>query len=292
MAYTKNPNLPQVRWQAVKMLRSGKSTRAVARYFGFNQSTVVRWQQKAELLRAGPIPTESSRPKRSPGALSKEKVQAIIKQRLKRNRCGQLVHQELLRKGLSVSLSSVQRTLERCGLLRKRSPWKRPHDYTERPGVLAPGSLMELDTIHLRDPWGGKIYVYTLIDVYSRFAYVEVAEKIGVEASIAFIGRAKRRASFPFHMVQTDHGSEFSIGFTHALKRRSILHRHSRVRQSNDQAHVERFNRTLQEECLDLVPHSLESYQKALRKYLPYYNQERIHMGLNYFTPSEVMQRC
>lgn len=291
MAYTMNPHIPKVRWEAVKMLRTGKSTREVARYFGYSQSTVARWEKKARHLNAGPIPTLSSRPKRSPLALPEDIIRKIIGKRLERNRCGQVVHQALLQSGVSVSLSSVQRTIDRCGLTKKRSPWKRPHDFTPRPEAAFPGAFVEVDTVHLMSPLGSRIYVYTLIDVHSRFAYAEVAEKIGAKESGCFLGRAQARAPFPFVMVQTDNGSEFSIGFTHTLKRYGMAHRHSRVRRSNDQAHVERFNRTLQEECLDQVSHGLKTFRKALKEYLPYYNQERIHMGINYQTPSQVMQR-
>jgi len=291
MAYTINPHIPKVRWQAVKMLREGKSSREVARYFGYNQSTIVRWEKKARMLHAGPIPTESSRPKSSPLALPEEVVKKIIEKRLERNRCGQVVYQSLLKSGVQVSLSSVQRTLDRCHLTKKRSSWKRPHDFTLRPEVAFPGAFLEIDTIHLRSPLGHLIYVHTLIDVHSRFAYAEIIEKIGVEASIRFLKKARGKASFPFVMVQSDNGSEFSIGFTHALKRCGIQHRHSRVRRSNDQAHVERFNRTVQEECLDYVSHGLKTLKKALKTYLPYYNEERLHMGIDYQTPSQVMQR-
>ena len=269
MAYTTNPHVPKVRWEAVKMLRSGKSTREVARYFGYHQSTIVRWGEKARLLNAGPIPTKSSRPRRSPPALSQEVVRKIIEKRLERNRCGQVVHHELLQSGVSVSLSSVQRTLDRCYLTKTRSPWKRPHDTTPRPEAAFPGAFLEIDTIHLWNPLGEKIYVYTLIDVCSRFAYAEVVEKIGVEASTRFVERARKQSPFPFGMIQSDNGSEFSIGFTHTLKRYGIGHRHSRVRRSNDQAHVERFNRTVQEECFNQVSHGLRTFRKALRKYLP-----------------------
>jgi transposase InsO family protein len=192
---------------------------------------------------------------------------------------------------MTVSLSSVQRTLDRCHLTKKRSPWKRQHDYTPRPEAAFPGAFVEVDTVHLMSPLGSRIYVYTLIDVHSRFAYAEVVEKIGAKESVHFVRKAMQRAPFPFIMVQSDNGSEFSTWFTYALKRDGMMHRHSRVRQSNDQAHVERFNRTLQEECLDHVSHGILSFKRALRKYLPYYNQERIHMGINYQTPLQVMQR-
>jgi transposase len=206
MAYTINPQVPKVRWQAVKMLRGGKSTREAARYFGYNQSTVARWEKKARHLNAGSIPTLSSRPKRSPLALPEDIVRKIIGKRLERNRCGQVVHQELLHAGISVSLSSVQRTLDRCHLTRKRSPWKRPHDYTPRPDAAFPGAFLEIDTVHLMSPLGSRIYVYTLIDVHSRFAYAEVAEKIGAKESSCFVLRAMR-GSLPFAMVQSDNGS-------------------------------------------------------------------------------------
>jgi transposase InsO family protein len=148
-----------------------------------------------------------------------------------------------------------------------------------------------VDTIHILAPDGSRIYVYTLVDLCSRFAYAEVTEKIGAEASTRFLVRAQRRAPFGFVMVQTDHGPEFSIRFTHRLQAIGIAHRHSRVRQSNDNAHVERFNRTVQEECLDRTTHTIRDFRAAIRKYLPYYNTERLHMGINYQTPQEVMQR-
>ncbi|MBI2100828.1 MAG: helix-turn-helix domain-containing protein [Candidatus Vogelbacteria bacterium] len=69
MAYTKNPNLPRVRGQAAELVRRGKSTREVARYFGFNQATIVRWVKKTRQWGYGAIPTLSARPKKHPRSL-------------------------------------------------------------------------------------------------------------------------------------------------------------------------------------------------------------------------------
>ncbi|MEW5908042.1 MAG: integrase core domain-containing protein, partial [Patescibacteria group bacterium] len=67
-------------------------------------------------------------------------------------------------------------------------------------------------------------------------------------------------------------------------------HRHSRVRKANDNGHIERFNRTLKEECLNKVwPINPFVYQKAIDNYLPYYNNQRLHLGLNFRTPAEVI---
>jgi transposase InsO family protein len=90
-------------------------------------------------------------------------------------------------------------------------------------------------------------------------------------------------------MIQTDNGSEFSTWCTHGWSRLGIKHRHGRVRRSNNQAHVERFNRTVQEECLDYVPNTQQTLERALNKYLIYYNNERSHMGINYLVPAQLI---
>lgn len=292
MAYTKNPNLPKVRMEAVRLVKYRKWTiRKVARYVGVAASTVSRWCKSPWGTGWIPIPTRSSKPKRSPKALTVETVEAIIKERVGRRRCAEHVHNALKKKGITVSLSSVKRTLDRCNLRKKRSPWKRPHDFTERPEVSFCGALLELDTIHIIAPDGSRIYVYTIIDLFSRWAYAEVVPKIGTVQSVAFMKRAMKASSFRFQMVQTDHGPEFQKMFRFRLAKLGIAHRHSRVRQKDDQAHIERFNRTIQDECLDRIEHSISSFKRALPEYLRWYNEERSHMGINYQTPLEVLRR-
>lgn len=292
MAYTTNPHLPKVRQQAAELVRRGWSTRKVARHLGCSQSAVSKWAAKSKRYGYHPIPTKSSRPKKSPQALPRSVVEAIVTERVRKGRCAEHVHQALLRKGVTVSLSSVKRTIDRCYLTKKRSPWKRPHDYTERPKALYTGALLQCDTIHIRLPSGEKLYVYTLIDLYSRWAYAEVVEKIGAQPSVVFMKRAQKKASFSFSMIQTDNGPEFSKWCTHGWMRLGIAHRHGRVRKSNDQAHVERFNRTIQEECLDHTANTIPNFKKVIPQYLKYYNTERTHMGIDYKTPTEMIPRC
>jgi transposase InsO family protein len=291
MAYTKNPALPRVRREAVYLVKQkGWSTRKVARHFGYTQSAIVKWCAKDPTGGFRRIETQSSKPKTSPRALSRTVVAAIIKKRVGRRRCGQVIHRELLADGISVSLCSVQRTLKRCHLLKERSPWKRPHDFTPRPEATHPGALLQCDTVHFVLPDGSRLYVYTLIDLYSRWAYAEVSAKLRAYKSASFIARAQRKAPFVFEMIQTDNGPEFSTRFTHMLLRKNLAHRHSRVRQCNDNAHVERFNRTLQDECLRGVPRTTHDFSKALSEYLPYYINERLHMGIDFKTPAQMLQ--
>lgn len=148
MPYSKNPYLPKVRMQAVNLVYQGWSTRKVARYFGLGSGTVSKWKKKDCCYGLRPIPTESSRPHSHPRALPTKTVDAIVKMRLRHRRCAEVIHQELFNQGLFVSLSSIKRTLERRGLIRKHSPWKRWHFTLPRPEVQRPDGALSDNLIN------------------------------------------------------------------------------------------------------------------------------------------------
>lgn len=289
MSYSKNPYLPKVRMKAVNLVYQGWSTRKVARYLGSASGTVCKWLKKDNHWGLRPIPTFSSRPKHHPKQLKTEMIDAIVKQRLKHNRCAEVVHRELLNQGIVVSLSSVKRTLKREGLIRHRSLWKRWHFSESRPEAILAGDLVQIDTIHFVIG-GRRFYVYTLLDIASRWAYAKVSLRINTWNSLKFVKEALKHSGFNFKMTQSDHGSEFSVWFTEHIAKLGIAHRHIRVRKSNDNGHIERFNRTLQEECLNKVNQNPKSFQKTINIYMPYYNKERLHLGLNFKTPIECVQ--
>jgi transposase InsO family protein len=271
--------------EAVLLVRSGWSQVKVGRHLGYTQSAISKWVKRAPPDGRKIIPTYSSRPRHHPRELRKDLVQKIIEVRERKNRCAEVVRQELANEGVVISLSSVKRTLRRHGLLRQRSPWKRWHFTTPRPSTENAGDLAQIDTIHIQIAKELKFYVYTLIDLYSRFAYAKVVMRINTHQSLRFVEEAQRYAPFRFKTLQSDHGPEFSSWFTENVHVRGMAHRHSRVRQSNDNAHIERFNRTLQEECLDKVRPDFFIYQKAIKAYLIYYNGRRLHMGIKLMPP-------
>lgn len=287
MPYTTNQYLPRLRMKASQLvIKDGWSTRQVARYTGYNQSSVVRWVKQARNSNLLIIPTRSSRPHHHPRELSAEIVKKTLEYRAERNQCAEILYHRLLKDGHHVSLSSVKRVLSRFNCSRY-SRWKKWHQYPPRPLAEKPGLLVEIDTIH-DGPHEDRLYIYTILDVCSRFAYAEPALKISTHRSLKFV----RSAILPFSVqtLQSDHGPEFSKWFTKMVAVDGIAHRHSRVRRPNDNAHLERFNRTLQDECLSRISRNLRSYRKEIPEYLRYYNTERPHMGLNFKTPTEVMQ--
>lgn len=292
MAYTTNPNLPEVRMEAVRLVKyEGWSTRKVALHFGYDHSTVVRWCHRLPVYgKHGRIviPTRSCKPHHHPAQLQKELVARILELRRERSQCAEILHHRLQKEGVLVSLSSVKRVLKRHGCT-KFSPWKKWHQYPPRPLALKPGILVQVDTV-----WTGKpeerLYTYTLLDVCSRWAFAWATQKINTFKSISFLEQARKTAPFSFLTLQSDHGSEFARRFTTRMLYQGISHRHSRVRTPTDNGHLERFNRTLQQECLKRIPRSLKSWSREIPEYLEYYNTQRPHMALNYKTPLEVVR--
>ena len=278
--------MPKVRRDAAMMVYKGFTPTEVGRRFGVGSSTVCKWAKKATVYGYHPIPTLSSRPKHHPRQIRDELVWKIFHQRLKTKRCAEVIHQELQNQKVSVSLSSVKRTLDRMGLLKKRSPYKRYHPHQERPYPLKPGDLVEIDTIHLMTGEKTRIYVYVLIDVYSRWVYARTYQKIGGRNSLKFIKEAEAHAPFKFEMLQSDHGPEFGDWFVEQVKK---SHRYTRIGKPNDNSHIERFNRTLQEECIDRISRKVPVLNRAMKTYLAYYNNERLHMGISLRAPVQLI---
>ena len=291
MAYTINPNLPRVRMQAVELVRSGWSVREVARHLGYAHNTVLNWlKRRPEYGWHGrlEIPTRSSRPHHHPRELNQDIINRILEVRAEKNQCAEIIHWRLSQEGILISISSIKRTLRRLGIS-KYSKWKKWHQYPPRPVPERPGLLVEIDSVHEGQP-KDRLSAYALIDVNSRWAYAEPSLKINSWSSVRFIKSAMIKAPFNFKTIQTDHGSEFSKQLTKVIEYAGINHRHSRVRTPTDNGHIERFIRTLQDECLHRIPRDFRIWQREIPEFLEYYNTKRPHMGLKMKTPLEVVR--
>jgi putative transposase len=280
--------MPRIRREAVRLVHRGWSTRKVARHFGFSQSVIVKWVARSRKIGDHPIPTKSSRPKSHPKQLEENIVRKIVELRLKTKRTSEVVHAYLEKEGVQVSLNSVRRTIDRAGLMKKRSPWKRYHPHQARPYPVFPGALVEIDTIHTMQSEKKRMYTFTLIDVHSRWAYAKAYQRMNAATAVHFVAEAQRHAPFRFQVLQSDHGPEFGNWFVSRIKK---MHRYTRIGKPNDNAHIERFNRTIQEECLDILIPMPRIFNCALRKYLRYYNTERLHLGISLRVPMQLLHK-
>lgn len=321
MSYSNNPLLPNARAQAVRLVVEQKLPLAVAaRKSGVHRTTLWRWKRKWNKLNehvqltndnrptrpvgstfrlaacTWRIPTLSSQPYSSPVSIPQHVVTRVLELRRTLKRCAEVIWYYITHAdGIRVSLSSVRRILRRhhCfdGARKKRV---RP-DNPRRPHVTAPGELVETDTIHyICSLTKRRRYVYTVIDLYTRMAYAEIYSRILPGAAAEVVVRASEQFGFAFQLVQADNGPEFGRYFAQRLAGRCISVRHTRLGRPNDNAHIERFNRTIQEECLgNRLTHKTtdKQVQARLTAYLDFYNTKRVHLGIQYRTPISMLRR-
>ena len=323
MCYSTNSSLEKARGKAMKLLfLENIPVQNIADRYGVNRSTIWRWKKKwlevnpnielrnyskqrdnpTSLFRYSSckwsIPTISSAPHNHPNQLPDYLVTIVLDVRERLRRCAEAVWFYLRENlGIEISLSSVRRILKRHGRLdSRRKKRNRQYKGLPRPRVLAPGDLVETDTIHLFNPISKKKrYLYTTIDLYTRMAYAKVYDELRPGLSVQTILEAQAKLGFKFKTVQADNGPEFGKHFAERLQAKGVVIRHTRLHRPNDNAHIERFNRTIQEECTGsyyLESESLDALNMRISNYLDYYNNKRIHLGLKYMTPAQMLQRC
>ena len=321
MSYCTGKNIEKSRGKAMKMLVIDKKpVNVVADRFGVNRSTIWRWHQKWLAQNSNKQLANYNRPGRSPGTsfrwadirwdipslsasphhprtLSPELIQLVLDVKDQLKRCAEVVWYYINTiLCISISLSSVRRILKRHNRMQKPKKHRnRRYKGIPRPQALMPGDLVEIDTIHLFNPiTKQKRYVYTVIDVYTRMSYARVYKYLKPINSLNTIEDAEEYFNFKFKMVQSDNGLEFSNYFSDRLEKRGIRVRHTRLGRPNDNAHIERFNRTLQEECTGnyyLESESLKTMGDKILSYIDFYNYHRIHLSISYRTPSQMLQR-
>lgn len=113
-------------------------------------------------------------------------------------------------------------------------------------------------------------------------------KKINGRTSLIFIKEAQQHAGFKFKMLQSDHGPEFGDWFVEQVKKD---HRYTRIGKPNDNSHIERFNRTLQGECVDRVETNVLALNKTLKIYLQHYNNTRLHLGIKLKMPMQLLTK-
>lgn len=101
------------------------------------------------------------------------------------------------------------------------------------------------------------------------------------------------KAKYPFARprIITDNGSQFtSKEFKMFIKESELKHIKTSVNHPQSNGKIERFNRTIAEECLRIKsPVNFEEYKIYLEDYVNYYNTQRLHSALNYLTPEDYL---
>ena len=166
-----------------------------------------------------------------------------------------------------------------------------PKDYLSRDKPL----FFCCDTIVLYLPYGIKRYILTAIEYEKKIAYARCYKNKSSLSSFDFLLRLTAFVDGKIAAVLLDNWIEFAKYFEEACRRLKIIHIFTRIKTPKDNAVDERFNRTIQEDFIQVHEH-FESYlvfdlliaaNQILTEWLLFYNLERLHQILHYKSPIE-----
>ncbi len=202
------------------------------------------------------------------------------------------VHIMLKREGWQVGRNVVYRVYREEGLcLRTKRPRRRKMA-AHREARCQPSKLNEawsLDFVHDQLSCGAKIRLLTVIDVYSRECLaIEVGSRLRGEDVARVLNRLVYLRGAP-RALFADNGAEFTgqivdlWAYHHKVKMDF-----SRPGTPTDNAHIESFNGSLRDECLNVNWFaSLPEARRLIEAWRRDYNECRPHMAHNGKTPTE-----
>jgi len=274
---------------------------------GVSRQTASKWVRRYRQLGLAGLEDTSSRPTRSPRALSQEQVQAIL---VTRHELGYGPHR--LAPLVGVPRSTIGDVLRRHGLSRLRDR-DRPTGIPIRYVRERPGELLHLDVKKLgRIPDGGGHrfhgrgfgtpraqrgydYLHHAIDDASRVAYVAVFNDERGPTCAQFLreaGAFYARLGVRIERVMTDNARNYRTSrvFAEAVAELGARHKRTRPFRPQTNGKSERFNRTLLEEWAYARPYSSNDERlAALEPWLYDYNHHRSHTALKGLTPMQFL---
>jgi putative transposase len=295
------------RLRALRLWQETKDTRLICDTFGMSRATLYRWLRRFDPHDLTSLREGSRRPRRVRRPVwSYELVMAVKQVRQQYPRWGKDKLVVLLRaQGYMTSASTVGRVLrylKRRGVLveprrrvtsasrRLRRPYaiRKPKEY--KP--LAPGDLVEVDTLDIRPLPGVLLKQFTARDVISRWDVIEARSRATAHTAMEFIETLQRRMPFPVRTVQVDGGSEFYAEFEQECQRRGIRLFVLPPKSPKLNGSVERAQRTHTEEFYEVYECSwtVPELNQELRQWERIYNCVRPHQALGYKTPLQFLK--
>ncbi|KQC15179.1 MAG: hypothetical protein APR63_12615 [Desulfuromonas sp. SDB] len=277
--------------------------------FGLSRTTY--YKIKKQFIKTGALEPIVRRKPRMPNETSLSKKKILLKLVLEHPAWGpERYAYKFKEQGISITAVSVWLSLKRFGLntrfkrlvyierlkqqgqpLTERTLKSIKYECNKIKNGLWPGHIVALDTFYVGNLKGvGRIYQLTGIDLCSRFGWAKLYTSKEQTASIDFVENALVPKFFHndvrIESILTDNGSEFiAARFRQMLIDYDIQHYRIPKGKPVCNGYCERFQRTIYEELYQKAFRtqffdSLDELQKALDKYLCFYNFERAHFGI------------
>ena len=230
------------------------------------------------------------RPRRDEQAFLRMRIKEIAAVRVRYGY--RRIHVLLKREGWTINVKRVYRLYKIEGLnLRNSTRRKRANQNRVKPHSEATAAnecwAMDFVSDQLYD--GKRFRVLTLIDLFTRECLATYADKaIKGEGVCAILRHVSQERGTP-KCIKVDNGPEFISraldAWTYDRKIQLVF---SRPGTPTDNAHIESFNGSLREECLNTNWFmSLEDAKEKLERWRNDYNEYRPHSALTYLPPAE-----
>lgn len=181
-------------------------------------------------------------------------------------------------------------TFEKRGKVKRRTKFAKLR--TRRsPKVSQPG-FIQMDSIIVCVNRERHLFM-SVMDIYTKYALVALVPCLSSLQAKKVFRMFQKANPTSIHTVQTDNGSEFLAHFHQYLEDCGLKHQFIYPHMPRVNGFIERFNRTVQEECIlrnDEIYYDLEAFSQKLVNYLHWYNTERPHSSLSYMSPIAFIQ--
>ncbi len=275
---------------------------AAARQLGIDRRTVKRWVDRGRqpwgYVRWQGVQRRSTAPKHPQQVLSAEAAAQVRAWREATGFCREKLAFLAKAQGLTVSASTIHRTLQRAGLIRASTKRRRPrfqNGQVMRPSNCPGLGYLQMDVKYVTPDLSGlpyTCYLYAAMDIHSRYKVGLILPKLDEGDALLALYHATQQFPFPLHYVQTDNGLEFQQRFHAKCAELGLEHFYIHKSSPNDNAVIERSFRTDEEECffwLEEAPRDHSELNTWYQAYLVKYNTIRPHMGINMLTPKEAI---